>query len=114
MKVRASIKKRSADCKIVRRKGKLYIINKKNPRFKQRQGQIMARIAGIDLPKNKRGEIGLTYVYGIGKSTAQQILDRTGIDRNKKVEEWSDDEQSAIRTIITNEMHKCMITINPQ
>ena len=64
----------------------------------------MARIAGIDLPKNKRGEIGLTYVYGIGKSTAQQILDRTGIDRNKKVEEWSDDEQSAIRTIITNEM----------
>ncbi len=45
----------------------------------------MARIAGIDLPKNKRGEIGLTYIYGIGRSTAQEILDRSGIDRNKKV-----------------------------
>jgi len=53
MKVRASVKKRSADCKIVRRKGRLYVINKKNPRFKQRQGYIMARIAGVDIPKKK-------------------------------------------------------------
>lgn len=63
----------------------------------------MARIAGIDLPKNKRGEIGLTYIYGIGKSSAQSILDRSGISRDKKVGEWDDDEQSAIRTIVTNE-----------
>lgn len=63
----------------------------------------MARIAGIDLPKHKRGEIGLTYIYGIGKSTAQSILDRAGVDRNKKVNEWNDDEQSAIRTIVTSE-----------
>ncbi len=49
----------------------------------------MARIAGIDLPKNKRGEIGLTYIYGIGLSTAQEILDRSGIDRNKKVNQWN-------------------------
>ena len=60
----------------------------------------MARIAGIDLPKNKRGEIGLTYIYGIGRVTAQNILDGAGISRDKKVDEWNDDEQSAIREAI--------------
>ncbi len=60
----------------------------------------MARIAGIDLPKNKRGEIGLTYIFGIGRSLAQQILTEAEIDWSKKVEEWSDDEQNRIRTII--------------
>ena len=64
----------------------------------------MARIAGIDLPKNKRGEIGLTYIYGIGRSTAQEILDRSGIDRNKKVNQWDDEEQTSIRNLITNEI----------
>ncbi|MDE1192491.1 MAG: 30S ribosomal protein S13 [Arachidicoccus sp.] len=64
----------------------------------------MARIAGIDLPKNKRGEIGLTYIFGIGRSTAQRILNKAGIDVNKKVSEWNDDEQTAIRNIITNEI----------
>jgi small subunit ribosomal protein S13 len=64
----------------------------------------MARIAGIDLPKNKRGEIGLTYIYGIGLSTAQYILDQNGIDRNKKVNQWNDDEQTAIRNTINNEI----------
>jgi len=62
----------------------------------------MARIAGIDLPKNKRGEIGLTYVYGIGRSTAQKILNEAGIDLNKKVVDWSDDEQNNIRTLIND------------
>ena len=61
----------------------------------------MARIAGIDLPKHKRGEIGLTYIYGIGRSTAQKILSSAGVDWNKKVEEWTDDEQAKIRTIIS-------------
>ncbi|MEY4868074.1 MAG: hypothetical protein RIT36_973, partial [Bacteroidota bacterium] len=60
-------------------------------------------IAGIDLPKNKRGEIGLTYIYGIGVSTAQYILGKAEIDVNKKVNQWDDDELNAIRTIITNE-----------
>jgi small subunit ribosomal protein S13 len=60
----------------------------------------MARIAGIDIPKNKRGEIGLTYIYGIGRSTAQKILQDAGIDVNKKVQDWNDDEQNAIRTLI--------------
>jgi small subunit ribosomal protein S13 len=64
----------------------------------------MARIAGIDLPKNKRGEIGLTYIYGIGLSSAQYILDTAGIDRNKKVNQWNDEEQTAIRNLITNEI----------
>jgi small subunit ribosomal protein S13 len=63
----------------------------------------MARIAGIDLPKNKRGEIGLTYIFGIGKSTAQKILTKAGIDVNKKVQDWTDDEQNAIRNIINEE-----------
>ena len=63
----------------------------------------MARIAGIDLPKNKRGEIGLTYIFGIGKSTAQYILTKAGIDFDKKVNQWNDEEQGAIRNIINNE-----------
>jgi small subunit ribosomal protein S13 len=63
----------------------------------------MARIAGVDLPKNKRGEIGLTYIYGIGPSTARYILEKAGVDVNKKVNVWNDDEQNAIRNIITNE-----------
>ena len=62
----------------------------------------MARISGIDLPKNKRGEIGLTYIFGIGRKTAQSILTEAGIDFNKKVQDWSDDELSAIRTIIND------------
>ena len=63
----------------------------------------MARIAGIDLPKNKRGEIGLTYIFGIGRSTAQYILEKAGIDFDKKVNQWNDEEQTAIRNIINNE-----------
>ncbi|HZI00240.1 MAG TPA: 30S ribosomal protein S13 [Flavisolibacter sp.] len=64
----------------------------------------MARIAGVDLPKNKRGEIGLTYIYGIGLATSRYILDSHGIDRSKKVNEWNDDELAAIRGTITDEM----------
>ena len=62
----------------------------------------MARIAGIDIPKNKRGEIGLTYIFGIGRSSAQQILREAGVDVNKKVQDWDDDEQNAIRTVIND------------
>ena len=63
----------------------------------------MARIAGVDLPKNKRGEIGLTYIFGIGRSTAQYILDKAGVNWDKKVNQWNDEEQGAIRNIISNE-----------
>ncbi len=63
----------------------------------------MARIAGVDLPKNKRGEIGRTYIFGIGRSTSQYILEKAGISLDKKVHEWNDDELNSIRNIITNE-----------
>jgi len=63
----------------------------------------MARIAGIDLPKNKRGEIALTYIYGIGRSTAQYILNKAEIEYDKKAAEWNDEELTAIRNIITSE-----------
>ncbi len=61
----------------------------------------MARISGIDLPKNKRGVIGLTYIYGVGRSTASAILKNAGISEDKKVNEWNDDELAAIRNYIT-------------
>ena len=64
----------------------------------------MARIAGIDLPKNKRGEIGLTYIYGIGRSTAQDILSQAGIDFNTKVQDWTDEQLTAIRGIINDQI----------
>jgi len=64
----------------------------------------MARISGIDLPKNKRGEIGLTYIYGIGRSTAQQILTEAGIDFDTKVQDWTDEQLTAIRTIINDQV----------
>jgi small subunit ribosomal protein S13 len=64
----------------------------------------MARISGIDLPKNKRGEIGLTYIYGIGRTTAQNILTKAAIDFNTKVQDWSDDQLTAIRNIINDEI----------
>tara|TARA_Y100000766_G_scaffold27118_1_gene18810 strand:+ start:249 stop:623 length:375 start_codon:yes stop_codon:yes gene_type:complete len=57
----------------------------------------MARIAGIDIPKNKRGVISLTYIFGVGKSRALKILDKAGVDQNKKVNEWNDSEISKIR-----------------
>ena len=64
----------------------------------------MARIAGIDLPKNKRGVIGLTYIYGIGLTTSKQILAAAGVDESKKVKDWNDDEINAIRSYINNEL----------
>ncbi|MFO7574542.1 MAG: 30S ribosomal protein S13 [Bacteroidales bacterium] len=61
----------------------------------------MARIVGVDLPRNKRGEVGLTYIYGIGRSNAQRILDQAGVDRAKKVQDWNDDDINSIRKIIS-------------
>ena len=101
MKIRASLKKRSSDDIVVRRKGRLYIINKKNPNLNKDKVNTMARISGVDLPKNKRGVIGLTYIYGVGKSTAAKILKDAGISEDKKVSEWNDDEVNAIRKFIS-------------
>ncbi len=63
----------------------------------------MARIAGIDLPRNKRGEIGLTYIFGIGRSSSRKILANAGVDMNTKVGEWDDEQLNAIRKLITDE-----------
>ncbi|MGK7392195.1 MAG: 30S ribosomal protein S13 [Candidatus Cyclobacteriaceae bacterium M2_1C_046] len=62
----------------------------------------MARVAGVDIPDNKRGEIALTYIFGIGKSSANNILAQAGVDVNKKVHEWTEEESNAIRQIIAD------------
>ncbi|OQA99332.1 MAG: 30S ribosomal protein S13 [Bacteroidetes bacterium ADurb.Bin217] len=62
----------------------------------------MARINGIDLPKNKRGEIALTYIYGIGRSSAKKILLQAGVDKDVKVKDWDDDQTTAIRNAISS------------
>lgn len=64
----------------------------------------MARIAGVDLPKQKRGIIGLTYIFGIGRTVSGKILDQAGIDHNTKVGDWNEDEVAALRHIIDNEL----------
>jgi small subunit ribosomal protein S13 len=63
----------------------------------------VARISGIDLPKNKRAEIGLTYIYGIGRTSSQKILTQAGIDWNKRIGDLNDDEVAKIRSIITSD-----------
>ncbi len=65
----------------------------------------MARIAGVDIPDKKRGEISLTYIYGIGRSSARKILTKAGINLDKKVAEWSDEESNAVRGIINGEFN---------
>ena len=62
----------------------------------------MARIGGIDIPGNKRGEIGLTYIYGIGRRSAQMILTEAGVDWNIKVQDWNDEQQTTIRKIVSD------------
>ncbi len=61
------------------------------------------RIVGVDLPQNKRGEIALTYIYGIGRSAAKTILEKAGVDRDIKVQDWTDDQAAAVREVIQNE-----------
>lgn len=63
----------------------------------------MARISGVDLPKNKRGVIGLTYIYGVGRSRAVEILETAGVDENTKIKDWSDDNIKTISGILQND-----------
>jgi len=79
----------------------------------------MARISGIDLPKNKRGEIGLTYIFGIGRSTAQRILTEAGIDFNIKVQDWTDEHYLLYAELLTTKLRlkvhyvqKCSLTLS--
>ena len=63
----------------------------------------MARIAGVDIPSNKAGEISLTYIYGIGRSLSKEILAKAGVEPSKKVQDWTDDEQKTVRDIIAEQ-----------
>ncbi len=63
----------------------------------------MARIVGVDIPDNKRGEIALTYIFGIGRSTAQKVLEEAKVDKNIKVKDWTDDQMADIRNVINND-----------
>ena len=63
----------------------------------------MARIAGVDIPDNKRGEISLTYIFGIGRRSAQKILAQANVDLDKKVKDWNDEESNAVRAIIAEQ-----------
>jgi small subunit ribosomal protein S13 len=60
----------------------------------------MARIVGVDIPSNKRGEVALTYIYGIGRSRAVTILEKAGVDTNLKVQDWKDEDLAAVREVI--------------
>ena len=104
MKVRASVKTICDKCKILKRKGVLRVICE-NPKHKQRQGQNwegikLARIAGIDLPKNKRIEVALTYIYGVGRSTAQRILSQAGVDFSTRSDDLTESEVAQIRKVL--------------
>ena len=104
MKVRASVKTICDKCKVIKRKGVLRVICE-NPKHKQRQGQNwedikLARIAGIDLPKNKRIEVALTYIYGVGRSTAQNILSQAGVDFSTRSDDLTESEIAQIRKVL--------------
>ena len=86
-------------CKVIRRRGAVLVICSE-PRHKQRQGRLMARIAGVNIPLNKRVEIGLTYVFGIGRSTANKILEETGVDPNTYVKDLTEDEVVKLREAV--------------
>ena len=64
----------------------------------------MARVAGVDLPREKRGEVAITYIYGVGRPTARRVLVRANVDPNKRVKAWNDDETARIREIIEREL----------
>jgi small subunit ribosomal protein S13 len=97
MKVRASVKPMCERCRVIKRHGKTMVICT-NPRHKQRQA--MARIAGVNLPNQKRLEIGLTYIYGIGRSTAQKICADTGLSCDEKIKDLTDEEITKLREYI--------------
>jgi small subunit ribosomal protein S13 len=99
MKVRASVRPMCEKCKVIRRRGTVLVICS-NPRHKQRQGSDMARIAGVNIPLNKRIEVGLTYVHGIGRSTARKIVSETGVDSNTYVKDLTDDETVKLRQAV--------------
>ena len=63
----------------------------------------MARIVGVDIPDNKRGAVALTYIFGVGRSTAEKVLEKAGVDKSIKVKDWTDDQKAEIRNVINEE-----------
>ena len=102
MKVRSSVKKICVKCKIVRRQGVVFVICA-NQKHSRDRGAHMARIAGVDLPRGKRVEIALTYIYGIGTSRSNVVLGKAGIDPSVRVKDLSEEEASRIAKIIDGE-----------
>src|SRR4029079_9615163 len=84
LKVRASVKARCDNCKVIRRHGTVMVICS-NPKHKQRQGEPIARIAGVHIPREERGEVALTYIYGSGLPTSQKILTQTNVNPDTRV-----------------------------
>ena len=107
MKVRPSVKKMCDKCKIIRRHGKVLVICE-NPRHKQLLGyeergdNPMARLVGVDLPRDKRIEVGLTYIYGIGLTTSKKILAETGINPDTRTNDLTEEDLVKLRDYIQN------------
>src|SRR4030088_2784991 len=102
MKVRASVKKISPDDIVVRRKGRVYIINKLKPKHKQRQGWVMARISWGGIPSEKQLHVALTYVYGIGLKRSKDILAAAKVEPTVRAKDLTDAEISRIQEAINN------------
>ena len=93
MRVRASVKKRCENCKIIRRNGIIRIVcSKKTLDINKDKDKNMARLAGVDIPDNKRSVVGLTYIYGVGSTGAYKILEKAKIDVSKKVKDLTSSE----------------------
>ena len=103
MKVRASVKKISPDDKIVRRKGRVYVINKLKPKHKQRQGQLVARISGVTIPNDKQLWVALTYIHGIGRKSSENILEVAKVEPTTRVKDLTDGEISRIQEVLNND-----------
>ena len=104
MKVRSSVKPICEHCKVIRRRGVIADhLQEESASTSSGRGKRMARIAGVDLPRNKRVEIALTYIYGIGRSTATKILAADGREPDRRVHELSDDEVNQLRRMIENQ-----------
>ena len=99
MKVRPSVKKMCDKCKIIRRHGKLLVVCE-NPASGLREERTLARIFGVDLPREKRVEIGLTYIYGIGRTTASKLCAETGVNPDTRVKDLTEDEVTRLRDAI--------------
>ena len=104
MKVRSSVKPICENCKVVKRNGVTRIICKRNPKHKQRQGYAMARIAGVDLPREKKVEIGLTYIYGIGRAIARRIVESTGVNPAQRIKDLNDADVNKLRQAIEKDV----------